>query len=161
MALISCWDCGHYISESASQCPKCRSYNPKGVQCMICGGRMKAKDSAMRFDVVVGYRTHMHRRCGAKLFRHRGHCNECGSVCWHGWFDWVGELGRSLHSSGKSDSYLGPSGGFNACKNCGALNPLNYMGSCSGCSLPVYRQLHEVSSKGVRHRFCENLHTEG
>lgn len=151
MALIRCWECGARISESAVPCPQCWSSYPKGVQCVICSEWMKASDAL--FSAIRSER-HMHRRCGASLFDHRGHCRECGSTIWGGWFSssWDWELGRNLDpGSGRYPE----SGQARKCEKCGILNPLLYLGQCSTCHLPVFRQLHEVSSVGIQHRWCE------
>jgi hypothetical protein len=159
MALIKCFDCGASISESARQCPKCGSYNVKGVQCVICGKRMKASESAMRH--TTQRHTHMHNRCGASLFDNRGHCRECGRTIWGGWgSDWVSDLMHIFLSisaeSQSGDSYSGPKGGSHPCRKCGVLDPLSYRGICTSCGLPIFGQLHEVSTIGTQHRQCED-----
>ena len=158
MVLIKCFDCGASISESAHQCPKCRSYNVKGVKCVICGKLMKASESPMK-NTPDSHWAHIHNRCGANLFNNRGRCRECGRTIWGGWgSSWSSDLMLILLSvsEGSRDSYSGPKGGSHACRKCGVLDPLSYRGICTKCGLPIFGQLHQVSTVGIQHRLCED-----
>lgn len=139
MALIKCYDCGAAIHEHANQCPKCYSHFTKGVQCMICGERMRAKDCP---DIYSAF-AKMHEQCGYRLFHHTGQCRECGRTIWSKWGPgWASELNSHFH-------------GYDKCGECGVSDPLSYLGTCSTCGLPVYRQIHDVATTGVQHRQCE------
>lgn len=159
MALTTCYDCGCSLSESAGQCPHCRSLFVRGVKCVVCRGLMKSSESVLR-HTTYSFRF-LHKRCGASLFGGRGNCWECGTTIWGGgWFsDWVPSLSSSLHDVESLRIYksdlVGPAGVSSRCRTCGVRDPLKYVGLCGLCTLPIYRQLHQVSEDGAHHRLCE------
>ena len=149
MSLIKCFECGAGIADTASQCARCRSHHVKGVACVLCGERMKASSSVISY--MVDDSLHVHRRCAAHLFGHRGRCRECGRAMW----------GTGLISRWTSDlieSVMSRSGGQfrETCRGCGVPNPLEYLGICVSCRLPIYARLHDVGPSGSRHGACES-----
>lgn len=163
MALITCYDCGASISDSAGGCPKCRTYFPSGVQCVICGDRMKASAHPLRNSSVARLR-HMHSRCGERLFDRGGRCRDCGATIWGGWgSSWVSMLMSSLGDLESLQIYkselVGPRGLSSACGKCGARDPLNFRGLCTMCRLPVFGQLDHMATdrEPLRHKYCQEL----
>lgn len=154
MALISCFDCGARISDEVGGCPRCRAYSVKGVDCVICGGRMKTSQSPMRGS-VYRQRAQLHWFCGFRVFGHTGYCRECGHAIWGSWLGWLFFWTDYLDTA--IAAIASPHLGYNKCYRCGVSNPLNYRGTCGSCQLPAYRQLHELTTDGQHHSVCRRL----
>lgn len=126
--LTPCIDCGHRVSRSALECPKCNSPEPHGVDCLVCqdvgGSRLSIKQ----------VHEHPHRRHSSDrpYYYHPDcvrrvlaiatdvFCPECSttlSQCWK----WE-ELCEN---------------GVESCKNCGVRNVFGRKGSCAKCRLPI------------------------
>jgi ribosomal protein L40E len=149
MSFISCYECGSRLSDQAKQCPRCRTYQIRGVRCVLCDAPMKASSSVLA-STSFSY-LYLHQRCGARLFGHRGHCRECGTVLWGGWlFSWASNITSTMLSG---DPSLVP-----GCRKCGAPNPLKWRGRCDVCQLTMFEQMHALSANNLRHRECDARH---
>jgi hypothetical protein len=56
MPLTSCMECNAPISESAQSCPGCSTRHPFGVDCELCGGRLRYSAGASSVRNKRGYR---------------------------------------------------------------------------------------------------------
>jgi hypothetical protein len=125
--LTPCEDCQHQISKSARSCPKCKSSEPHGVNCLVCkddGGRRLSVKAAHRhphYRADWGY-SYYHPTCIERVLAipDESFCPEC-AVKLSGSWNWE-ELCSNGHVT---------------CKNCGVLNVFRLKGNCAKCQLPI------------------------
>ena len=137
--LTPCIDCGHRVSRSAFNCPKCKSPKPHGVDCLVClddrGARVSTKKGHQHpHSARSSYGPYYyHPDCVKRVLTIPTEvlCPECGVTLFASW-NWE-ELCES---------------GYESCKNCGAPDVLGHKGSCLKCHLPilVFHRLELISS---------------
>jgi len=139
--LIPCIDCGHRVSSSAFNCPKCKSPKPHGVDCLVCmddgGARVSMKEvhkHPHRSHSLSGP-YYYHSECVRRILTIPTEilCRECNTTLFQSW-NWE-ELCESGHES---------------CKNCGMPDVFRFKGSCLKCYLPIlifHRMETEYSDK--------------
>jgi len=100
LALTTCIECQHQISDSASRCPACSTLEPFGVVCELCGERMRRS---------TGITSTRSERTG-----HRGDRDHFRSNSWH--FDEPVDRGIVAHQQCLERVYTPPT--TLTCKDC-------------------------------------------
>lgn len=113
--LITCFDCGHALSRSALECPKCGTSWPQGINCAVCGRRSSVKSMVEQ--------TSIHRECIKSLFTVPNwvRCSDCGASLSH------------LLGDPSPWRLYSPD-----CPNCGRRWVLGESTPCAQCGLLIY-----------------------
>jgi hypothetical protein len=132
--LEPCVECGNLLSKSAEKCPKCECRYPWGVDCKICGGRLKMSEAVDTEGTRQSMTSHVwfayHVDCYRKVMPHERvqiPCPDCQSP-----------TSRLLRTPNLVKEAKAP------CPNCGRPNPFKIRGElCLHCGLPIIEALHQ------------------
>jgi RNA polymerase subunit RPABC4/transcription elongation factor Spt4 len=177
--LVKCVHCGYRVSQSAKHCPRCGSerFNPasyvvciscggrvhsddascgncgetdfKGVQCVHCGDRLRARDGwSNRVRSVADGSTHTnhhHFSCLERYFSPPGRqrCRDCGNRL------------PSLTALG----LLRIEARVESCSKCGCQGPYSipdWTHSCFICGLSIYEFQDGVAKRGEDTQFAQH-----
>jgi hypothetical protein len=134
--LAPCVDCGAFVSPTALSCPHCKSCYPHGVECRLCGRRLRYAGAVSRWYKLPGTREggwggepiYFHRACIEQHFvpRRPIRCSDC-----------KGELPPPTIFD-PSDGSFNP--GWTDCPLCGSRDPYKIGDgpNCEYCNLPIY-----------------------
>lgn len=153
--LRNCANCGHAVSSSVKQCPKCHSPFVFGSVCKICGRSSTAKDGIewppnSRDGLKPS--TLYHTACAdAVLPNFQPHCIVCGAdLC---------PDGGNRYSALQARPYESPYGESDPCHSCGERNPFGFLISCAKCRFALPQSDMSKPPKGIFgeryvHRYC-------
>jgi hypothetical protein len=145
--LVRCAECGHSISSSASQCPKCNDKQPFVNVCAFCDQEFKDRRTESialpnlrnihRYGLDIPLLYYHHKCIGSILPKTK--CRDCGNV-----IDIRSEFQKNIdRKTHLYDKF--------SCPDCGCQNPFDDHFSnirCDSCGLPIYKLIHKkISSR--------------
>jgi hypothetical protein len=155
--LISCFECGKPVSSEASNCPHCNTSSVNGVDCGLCGIRLKSSQSVF-LTHYYAHSYHAHPECVQKVTIEPEPVEVRCSVCSYPTIYTcikIKESGRERVSCGHLN---------NKCSNCGHGVSLpsgferNTYGNCCHCNLLLKKSDNvQISSDGYVHNYCYSL----
>jgi ribosomal protein L40E len=148
--LKTCANCGHRVSSTATQCPRCGSLYLFGSTCKICGRDSSEKDGIgwpKQYGRDLSSLYH-HACADAVLPKFRPNCCVCGAD--------LRPPGGDRYGALLLRPYVSPYGEADPCPSCGEKRPFGFFTSCARCgfALPESDMSSPVKkSDGAHHYF--------